>query len=451
MSKKLFGTDGIRGPVNKYPMLPDVALRLGLAAGSYFRTADDRRHRVVIGKDTRVSGYVFETALTAGLCASGMDVFLAGPLPTPAIAFLTTNMRADLGIVISASHNPYQDNGIKLFNYNGFKLDDDAEKAIEAMMLNPDMQWDYPPSDKVGRAFRLEDAFGRYIVYTKNSFPAELDLAGMRVVIDCANGANYKVAPLALEELGAEVVRIGCEPNGLNINEQCGSLFPEVAARKVCETRADIGIALDGDADRIIVVDEHGTVLDGDQIMAICAADMMQKNNLPGNTLVATVMSNMALEVFMRERGGQLVRTPVGDRNVVEAMRQNGATLGGEQSGHIIFMQYSTTGDGLLAALQLLKIMREQDRPLSELAGLLTPYPQELINVAVNHKKPFEDCPQIIEAVKQAEAEMGSEGRVLLRYSGTELKARVMVEGKDAGLVKRLAAELADEVKAALA
>ena len=432
-------------------MLPDVALRLGLAAGSYFRTADDRRHRVVIGKDTRVSGYVFETALTAGLCASGMDVFLAGPLPTPAIAFLTTNMRADLGIVISASHNPYQDNGIKLFNYNGFKLDDDAEKAIEAMMLNPDMQWDYPPSDKVGRAFRLEDAFGRYIVYTKNSFPAELDLAGMRVVIDCANGANYKVAPLALEELGAEVVRIGCEPNGLNINEQCGSLFPEVAARKVCETRADIGIALDGDADRIIVVDEHGTVLDGDQIMAICAADMMQKNNLPGNTLVATVMSNMALEVFMRERGGQLVRTPVGDRNVVEAMRQNGATLGGEQSGHIIFMQYSTTGDGLLAALQLLKIMREQDRPLSELAGLLTPYPQELINVAVNHKKPFEDCPQIIEAVKQAEAEMGSEGRVLLRYSGTELKARVMVEGKDAGLVKRLAAELADEVKAALA
>lgn len=451
MSKKLFGTDGIRGPVNKYPMLPDVALRLGLAAGSYFRTTDDRRHRVVIGKDTRVSGYVFETALTAGLCASGMDVFLAGPLPTPAIAFLTTNMRADLGIVISASHNPYQDNGIKLFNYNGFKLDDDAEKAIETMMLNPDMQWDYPHPDKVGRAFRLEDAFGRYIVYTKNSFPAELDLAGMRVVIDCANGANYKVAPLALEELGAEVVRIGCEPNGLNINEQCGSLFPEVAARKVCETRADIGIALDGDADRIIMVDEHGTVLDGDQIMAICAADMMQKNNLPGNTLVATVMSNMALEVFMRERGGKLVRTPVGDRNVVEAMRQHGAKLGGEQSGHIIFMEYSTTGDGLLAALQVLKIMREQDKPLSELAGLLTPYPQELINVAVNHKKPFEECPEIIEAVKQAEAELGSDGRVLLRYSGTELKARVMVEGKDAGLVKRLAGELANEVKLALA
>ena len=451
MTKKLFGTDGIRGPVNKYPMFSDLALRLGLAAGTYFRTNNDRRHRVVIGKDTRISGYIFENALTAGLCSAGMDVFLVGPLPTPAIAFLTTNMRADLGIVISASHNPYQDNGIKLFNGDGFKLDDAAEKAIEEMILAENKKWDYPEPDKVGRAFRIKDSPGRYIVYLKNSFPAHMDLVGMRVVLDCANGANYHVGPMALEELGAEVIRLACEPNGLNINHQCGSLYPELAAQKVRETRADIGLALDGDADRIIVVDENGTVLDGDQIMAICADAMMKKGELPNNTLVATVMSNMALEIFMQERGGQLLRTPVGDRNVVEAMRASGASLGGEQSGHLIFMDYGTTGDGLLAALQILKIMRERDKPLSELAGLLTPYPQKLINVMVNDKKPFESCPAIMNAVKEAENELGTHGRVLLRYSGTEPKARIMVEGKDLKQVNTLANQLADEVKLALA
>ena len=446
----LFGTDGIRGEVNSYPMLPDMALRLGLAAGTYFRTQSKRRHRVVIGKDTRLSGYIFENALTAGLCASGMDVLLVGPLPTPAIAFLTTNMRADAGIVISASHNPYQDNGIKFFDQNGFKLPDVAEEAIESMVLNPDFQWEYPPSDMVGRAFRVEDAPGRYIVHLKNSFPEKLDLTGLRIVIDCANGANYRVAPMALEELGAEVIEIGTEPNGLNINDKCGSLFPEVIAAKVREVRADIGLALDGDADRLIVVDERGKAIDGDQIMAICAKDLMDKNNLPQNMLVATVMSNMALEVFMKERGGTLLRAPVGDRHVVEAMRREGATLGGEQSGHLIFMEYGTTGDGLLAALQLLKVMREQDKPLSELGHLLEPYPQELINVPVQRKVPFSDCPKIVNAVTAAEAELAGRGRVLLRYSGTENKARVMVEGENSDQVRRIVEDLAALVKCSL-
>ncbi len=446
----LFGTDGIRGEVNTYPMLPDMALRLGLAAGTYFRTRSDRRHRVVIGKDTRLSGYIFENALTAGLCASGMDVLLVGPLPTPAIAYLTTNMRADAGIVISASHNPYQDNGIKFFDYQGFKLPASAEQAIEEMILDPDFQWEYPPSNMVGRAFRLNDSPGRYIVHLKNSFPENLDLSGMRIVIDCANGANYKVAPLALEELGAEVIKIGTAPDGLNINDKCGSLFPEVVAAKVRETRADIGLALDGDADRLIVVDEHGETIDGDQIMAICAKDMLEKGILPNNTLVATVMSNMALEVFMKDLGGKLLRTPVGDRNVVEAMRKEGAMLGGEQSGHLVFMQYSTTGDGLLAALQLLKVMREQDKPLSELSGLLTPYPQELINVPVKCKTPFSECAAIVKAVTEAEAELSGRGRVLLRYSGTENKARVMVEGENPEQVLRITQELSSLVKSHL-
>ncbi len=443
----LFGTDGIRGEVNAYPMTPDMALRLGLAAGTYFRTQSQRRHRVVIGKDTRLSGYIFENALTAGLCASGMDVLLVGPLPTPAIAFLTTNMRADAGIVISASHNPYQDNGIKFFDHNGFKLPDAAEEAIERMVLDQNFKWEYPPSDLVGRAFRVEDSPGRYIVHLKNSFPENLDLSGMRIVIDCANGANYRVAPLALEELGAEVVKIGTDPNGLNINDKCGSLFPEIVAAKVREVRADIGLALDGDADRLIVVDEHGKAIDGDQIMAICAKDLIDKNSLPGNTLVATVMSNMALEVFMKEQNGALLRTPVGDRNVVEAMRREGALLGGEQSGHLIFMRYSTTGDGLLAALQLLKIMREQGKPLSELSQLLEPYPQELLNVPVRCKTPFSECPEIVNAVTAAEAELAGRGRVLLRYSGTENKARVMVEGESADQVHRITQDLADVVK----
>ncbi len=442
MSVRLFGTDGLRGRVNVYPMTADVALRLGLAAGTFYRSKT-RRGRVVIGKDTRLSGYVFENALAAGLLAAGMDVFLVGPLPTPAISFLTTNMRADLGVVISASHNPFSDNGIKFFDSEGFKIPDADEDRMTAMVLNQEHEWDYPEAAQTGRAYKIKDAPGRYIVYLKNTFPAHLSLDGLRVVIDCANGANYKVAPLALEELGAEVVKIGTEPNGLNINYRCGSLYPEAVAAKVRETRADIGLALDGDADRLIVVDERGQVLDGDQIMALCAQDLMKRNRLPGNILVATVMSNMALEVFMKEHGGTLIRTSVGDRNVVAAMRETGALLGGEQSGHLIFREYSTTGDGLLAALQILRIMRLSGRPLSELAGQLVLYPQVLKNVHVEHKTPIEECPAITEAISRIEEEMGGRGRVLLRYSGTEPLCRVMVEGEDEGRVKEYARRLA--------
>ncbi len=446
MSPRLFGTDGLRGQVNIYPMTADVALRLGLAAGTRFRRGD-RRHRVVIGKDTRLSGYMFESALTAGLCAMGMHVIMVGPLPTPAISFLTRNMRADLGVVISASHNPFHDNGIKFFDAEGFKLPDEVENEISAMVLDPDWQWDYPAPDRVGRAYKIEDAAGRYIVYTKSCFPAHLTLEGLRIVIDCANGANYKVAPLALQELGAEVFKMGTDPNGTNINDNCGSLHPQKVAAKVREVRADVGLALDGDADRLIVVDEHGVILDGDQIMAICAQAMMERGELPDNTLVATVMSNMALEVFMGERAGKLLRTAVGDRYVVEAMRKTGAMLGGEQSGHLIFRQYSTTGDGLLAALQILRVMCEKRRPLSELAGLLTPFPQELINVRVEKKIPFEQCPGVGEAVAAVEKELAGRGRVLLRYSGTEALCRVMVEGEDPVKVRGHAEFLAETVQ----
>ncbi|MEG2140042.1 MAG: phosphoglucosamine mutase [Bilophila sp.] len=449
MSKKLFGTDGLRGRVNIYPMTADVALRLGIAAGSCYRSTH-RRSRVVIGKDTRLSGYVFENALAAGLLAAGMDVFLVGPLPTPAISFLTTNMRADLGVVISASHNPYHDNGIKFFDAQGYKIPDADEERMTEMVLDSDHDWKYPDAANTGRAYKISDAPGRYIVYLKNSFPAHLSLDGLRVVIDCANGANYKVAPLALEELGAEVIKIGTEPNGLNINYRCGSLYPEAVAAKVRETRADIGLALDGDADRLIVVDEKGSVLDGDQIMALCAHDLMKQGRLPGNILVSTVMSNMALEVFMKEHGGTLIRTNVGDRYVVEAMRQNGALLGGEQSGHLIFREYSTTGDGLLAALQILRIMRERGRPLSELAGLLVPYPQQLINVHVDRKPAIEECPELLDAIAAVEEDLAGRGRVLLRYSGTEPLCRVMVEGEDMEKVRVHAKRLASIVEKAL-
>ncbi len=444
MTKRLFGTDGLRGQANIFPMQPELILRLGLAAGQYFRQGTGR-HRVLIGKDTRLSGYMFESALTSGFCAAGMDVLMVGPMPTPAISFLTRNMRANLGVVISASHNPFMDNGIKFFDKNGFKLPDQVEDEITAMVVDTTMKWDVPRPEAVGRAAKIEDSPGRYIVYLKNSFPPELTLDGIKIVLDCANGATYKVAPLIFEELGAQVVKVGNQPDGLNINRDCGSLHPGVAASKVLETGADVGLALDGDGDRLIVVDETGHVLDGDQIMAIFAMDLMENGRLPGNTLAATVMSNMALEVFMQERGGRLLRTPVGDRYVVEAMRKHGAMLGGEQSGHIIFMEHSTTGDGILAALQLLRIMRERNKSLSELAGLLELFPQKLINVSVRRKIPFEEAPLLQKAVRDAEEKLGTRGRVLLRYSGTESLVRVMVEGETQDLVDRLTETLADE------
>ncbi|MDR2745771.1 MAG: phosphoglucosamine mutase [Desulfovibrio sp.] len=445
MPGRLFGTDGLRGTVNAHPMTVDVALRLGIAAGVRFRRGT-HPHKVVIGKDTRLSGYMFESALTAGLCAAGMHVIMTGPLPTPAISFLTRSMRADLGVVISASHNPFYDNGIKFFDADGYKLPDQIENEISGMVLDADMAWPYPDTRHIGRATKIEDAGGRYIVYTKSSFPAHLTLAGLRIVVDCANGAGYKVAPLALEELGAEVIRIGTAPSGTNINEHCGSLHPEVAAAKVREVRADVGLALDGDADRLIVVDENGAILDGDQLMAICAQSMMERGELPGSLLVATVMSNMALEIFMAAHGGRLLRTCVGDRYVVEAMRREEAVFGGEQSGHLVFRRYSTTGDGLLAALQILRIMREKEKPLSELAGLLTLFPQKLVNVRVEKRLPFEERPAIGKAVARIEEALVGRGRVLLRYSGTEALCRIMVEGEDEDKVKTYAEELAGVV-----
>jgi len=450
MTKKenLFGTDGVRGLVNEFPMEPEIAIRLGLAAGEYFRQGK-RKHKVIIGKDTRLSGYIFETALTSGLCASGMDVYLVGPLPTPAISFLTRNMRADLGIVISASHNPYYDNGIKFFDRNGFKLKDNAEEEISKMVLTKN-NWKYPKAHEVGRAFKIEDSPGRYIVSLKHSFPSELTLDGIKIVLDCANGATYRVAPLVFEELGADVVKIGVNPNGLNINEECGALYPEKVRDMVLKTGADIGIALDGDGDRVILIDEKGKILDGDQIMAFCAEEMMKNKELAGGKLVATVMSNMALEIFMKDLGGELIRTPVGDRYVVEKMRDIGAVFGGEQSGHLIFFKYSTTGDGILAALQALKIMIKKQKTLSELAKQLQLFPQKLINVKVDKKIPFDQVPKVMNAVKLAEEKLKGKGRVLLRYSGTEPKARVMVEGEDVEIVESMALELAEIVKVTL-
>ena len=442
MSPELFGTDGLRGQVNDYPMQPETVIRLGLAAGQYFRNGN-KRHRVVIGKDTRLSGYVFETALTSGLCASGMDVYLVGPMPTPAISFLTKNMRADLGVVISASHNPFMDNGIKFFDHNGFKLSDRTEQEIADLVLSRETRWQAPKPDQIGRAFKIQDSPGRYIVSLKNSFPANMTLEGMKIVLDCAHGATYRVAPLIFQELGATVIKLGMDPDGLNINHECGSLHPELVRSKVLEHGADLGIALDGDGDRVILVDEKGRILDGDQVMAICANDFLAKDLLPEKKLVATVMSNMALEVFMQQRQGQLIRTPVGDRNVVEAMREHQCILGGEQSGHLIFLQYSTTGDGILAALQMLKIMQEGQKPASELATLLELFPQKLINVPVEKKVPFESVAEIQRCTREAEVALGQNGRVLLRYSGTELKARIMVEGQDEGLVDKLTQEMA--------
>jgi len=450
MEKQLFGTDGLRGRVNVHPMTPDVVMRLGLAAGRHFRSQDDRRHKVLIGKDTRLSGYIYEYALASGFCAAGMDVLLVGPLPTPAISFLTRDMRADVGVVISASHNPYCDNGIKFFDRTGFKLPDAVEAEIAARVLDLNHEWDLPAPDAVGRAVKIQDSTGRYNVFLKNTVPLDVTFDGIKVVLDCANGAAYRVAPLVFEELGAQVTKIGVSPDGININRGVGSLHPELVARTVVETGAAIGIALDGDADRVIVADEKGRILDGDQIMAICALDCMQNGGLPGNLLVATVMSNMALEVFMTSHGGRLLRTPVGDRYVVEAMRGNGATLGGEQSGHLIFLNHSTTGDGTLAALQLLRIMVRTGKPLSELATLLTPYPQKLVNIPVARKVPFEQTPGIAKARDEVEQTLAGRGRVLLRYSGTECLARVMVEAEDPALVESLCAQLAGAVAKAL-
>lgn len=447
MEKKLFGTDGVRGVANIEPMTTEMAMQLGRAAAFVFKNGGNRRHRVVIGKDTRLSGYMIENALVAGICSMGVDVLVVGPLPTPGIAFITSSMRADAGVVISASHNPYQDNGIKFFSSSGFKLPDELELKIEDLIINHRLDELRPIADDVGKAYRIDDAIGRYVVFLKNTFPKDLDLQGLRIVLDCAHGAGYKVAPAVLTELGAEVIPLGVEPNGMNINEGCGSLHPEVMAEKVREYRADLGIALDGDADRVIFVDEKGDEVDGDHIMALCGTEMIKTGELKKKTVVATVMSNMGLDIAMKKAGGKVVRTDVGDRYVVEEMLKRDYNLGGEQSGHMIFLDHNTTGDGILSALQVLAIIQRSGKPLSELAQVMTSLPQVLVNVRVRKKTELKDIPVIKKRIDEVEAELEDKGRVLIRYSGTEPLLRIMIEGEDQSRIATLAEQIAAAVR----
>ncbi len=448
MTRKYFGTDGVRGLANSGAMTADMVLKIGMAAGNLYRRGS-HRHRVVIGKDTRLSGYMIENALASGLLAAGMDVFLFGPVPTPAVSMLTRSMRADLGIMISASHNPFADNGIKIFGPDGFKLSDDEEEQIEAMLDDASLMTAAAP-DRIGRAKRIEDAQARYIEFAKRTFPKDMTLDGLRIVIDTANGAAYKVAPTALWELGAEVIQIGNEPNGLNINEDCGSTHPGAMCARVRELRADIGIALDGDADRVIIADDRGQVIDGDQLMALIATSWARRGELRGGGLVATVMSNLGLERYLAENGLSLARTRVGDRYVVEHMRAHGHNVGGEQSGHIVLADFSTTGDGLLAALQVLAEVKRQGRPVSEVCNLFTPLPQVLKNVKFNQGAPLQDR-HVREAIAAAEAQLGNGGRLLIRPSGTEPVIRVMAEGDDEALVNGIVDELCATIARAAA
>ncbi|MBI1393369.1 MAG: phosphoglucosamine mutase [Alphaproteobacteria bacterium] len=441
--RQLFGTDGIRGLANAGPMTPDAMLRLGLAAGQVFRNGA-HRHRVVIGKDTRLSGYMIEPALTAGFAASGMDVFLLGPLPTPAMAMLTRSLRADLGVMISASHNPYHDNGVKFFGPDGYKLSDATELEIERLMASR-LEKGLAKPEELGRVQRVDDAGARYIEFAKSAFPKRLSLEGLRVVIDCANGAGYKVAPTVLWELGAEVKKVGVEPNGFNINRACGSTSTSAMQAAVKEYRADIGVALDGDADRVIICDEAGRIIDGDQVLAVIARHLASRNGLKGGGVVSTIMSNMGLERFLSNEGLRLERTRVGDRYVVEAMRAKGMNVGGEPSGHVILSDYSTTGDGLITALQVLAVVAQTGRPASEVCALFEPYPQVMKNVRLKGGAPL-DHPDVTKAIAAAETRLGEAGRLVIRKSGTEPLVRVMGEGEDRNVVEDVVDAVADAV-----
>ncbi|MGC4088500.1 MAG: phosphoglucosamine mutase [Polyangiaceae bacterium] len=445
--RKLFGTDGIRGRANAAPMTPELTLRLGRALAHVAGRGKNRPPRIVIGKDTRVSGYLFETALAAGICAMGGRVMLCGPVPTPAVANLTQSMRADAGVVISASHNPFGDNGIKIFAADGYKLPDSEEAAIEALLEDASLDGFSKTGAEVGRAFRIQDAGGRYIVYAKNTFPRDLTLDGMRIVVDAAHGAAYRVAPDVLRELGADVIALGCRPNGTNINKACGALHPEHVAHEVTRLKAHVGVALDGDADRVIFVDEKGEIVDGDAIMALCAVRMLRERRLAKKTLVSTVMSNMGLEHALEGAGGKLVRTAVGDRYVVESMRRHGYQLGGEQSGHLVFAEHATTGDGTVAALQVLAIMQREQRALSELSRVMQRVPQILENVTLPERRPLTEMPKLSKLIGQAEKKLGKDGRVLVRWSGTEAKLRLMLEGPDPKLLKSLVSDMVDAAR----
>jgi phosphoglucosamine mutase len=448
--RELFGTDGIRGTAGRHPMTPEVALALGRAIAHVFRERAGSRKQILIGKDTRLSGYMFEDALAAGICSMGVNVIQVGPVPTPALAFLTHDMRCNAGVMITASHNPYQDNGIKFFAADGFKLPDAVEARIEQLIATGEVKNVSVPPDEIGQASRIDDARGRYVVYLKNTFPADLTLEGMRIVIDCANGAGYRVGPTALRELGAEVFEMGCEPNGRNINDECGSLFPARIAAKVRELRADVGIALDGDADRVTMIDERGEILDGDELMWMCARDMHERGVLKGGGVVATVMSNLGLETALAGIGVDLVRTAVGDRYVVEEMRRGGNNIGGEQSGHILVLDHATTGDGMMSALQILALLARSGASLSKINQGFERYPQALVNLGVAEKRPLVELSTVQDAIAEVEEELGDEGRVLIRYSGTENKVRVMVEGRDETRVHELAHFLAGKLKQTL-
>ncbi len=445
--RKLFGTDGIRGVANLDPMTSEMAMQLGRAAAHIFMRRAGR-HQIVIGKDTRISGYMLESALTSGICSMGVDVLLVGPMPTPAIAFLTRSLRADAGVVISASHNPYQDNGIKFFSNDGFKLPDEVESRIEQLIVSDEISHLRPTADLIGKAYRIEDADGRYIEFTKRSLPRALDFQGMKLVVDCANGAAYKVAPTVLRELGATVEVIGNNPDGMNINAGCGAVHPEQLQEAVLRSHADIGIALDGDADRAIFVSEQGAVVDGDHIMAALGLDLHRQGLLARQTMVGTVMSNFGLELAMSKAGISLVRTPVGDRYLMERMQADRYNFGGEQSGHFIFLDHNTTGDGLISALQVLSLMKRTRQPLSELAKAMSAVPQILLNVKVAKKPRLESIPDVERAMRESEQRLNGCGRVLVRYSGTEPLLRIMVEGEQDAMIKEVAEGLAHVVRA---
>jgi phosphoglucosamine mutase len=441
--KKIFGTDGVRGTANVEPVTAETALKLGRAAAYVFKNLERQsrgrgRHKIVIGKDTRLSGYMLENAISSGILSMGVDVLFIGPLPTPGVAYATRSLRADAGIVITASHNPYADNGIKFFRADGYKLDDKIEDKVENLVFSGEIENIRPTADAVGKAVRIDDALGRYIEFAKTSFPRGLTLEGVRIVVDCAHGAAYKSTPCVLRELGAEVMVYGNQPNGMNINQDCGSMHPEAMCRKVVEHKAHLGIAHDGDADRVLLCDEKGNLVDGDDIMAIAALDLLAHKTLAEKTLVTTVMSNAGLEAAVKSAGGRVIRTAVGDRNVIDEMLRGGFNFGGEQSGHLIFRDFSTTGDGLVAALQVLRIVKARQTPLSKLARCWTRFPQLITNVRVREKKPFEQLDGVDKLVGEAGVELKKQGgRLLLRYSGTEPKARLLLEGRDAATLKK--------------
>ncbi len=449
MSRRLFGTDGVRGIANVEPMNSETALRLGRAV-AYVSKRSPRRHKILIGKDTRLSGYMLEQAMASGICSMGVDVLLVGPLPTPGIAFLTRTLRADAGVVISASHNPFQDNGIKFFSPAGFKLPDELEAEIERLVVSDSIDALRPTATEIGKAFRIDDAVGRYNVFAKNTFPRHLTLDGVTIAIDCAHGAAYKVAPEVLEELGARVIPLGVEPNGQNINLAAGALHPESLQQAVTIGGAHVGIALDGDADRCILVDERGQVVDGDEILAILATELRARGQLARDTLVATVMSNLGLHTALRERGITVVTTPVGDRYVVEEMVKGGFNLGGEQSGHIVFLDHNTTGDGLVTALAVLALLVEKGEPLSVLRRAMKRFPQVLVNLQVASKPDVRTLPAVARTIDEAERVLGERGRVLVRYSGTESLLRVMIEGEREGQIRDLAERIVDAARAAI-